>query len=463
MGITSSTGIGSGIDINTLVSQLVKAEGQPTYNAIQRQTDLINTHLSGLGSLKSALSTFETAVSKLKDSNLFKTHAATASDESILKVTSGSGSAAGGHSIEVVNLAKEQNLISTTGYSSSSSPVTTTGGTLNFSYPSGSQKTAFTVTIAANATLADVRSAINSAAGNDGVTASIINAGTSAAPISKLVLTSRDTGVSNGFELAVTGGDAGLNLLDTATPSNYSKVAAADATINVDGLVGVTRSSNSISDVLQGITLDLKKEGTVNINVSLDTTAINKTVSDFVTAYNSLHTVARDLGKYGGSKDGSGSGNGALIGDSTLRYINTQIRQSATNVVSSATDDKFNSLALIGVTVDKDGVMALDSTKLKAALAANTQSVSDVFSSADGVATRLDAKLSGLLQSGGTFEVQQKSLNKQLTSLSDKKLAEDDRLASLQKALQRQYIAMDTAVGQFSSTGTFLTNWIKKL
>jgi flagellar hook-associated protein 2 len=466
--ITSSTGLGSGIDIKSLVSQLVTAEGQPVYNAIQRQEDKVNTRLSGLGTLKSALSTFQTAVSKLKDGNLFKTNTVTSSNESILKVTAGAGagSVAGAHAIEVTQLAKAQNSIATTEYANSSSVVTATAGTLDFTYAAGSTKTAFSVNIGASASLADVASAINGAAGNNGVTASIVNVDsvTPGTTVSRLVLTSKDTGVANGFSLAVTGGDAGLNALNTATPANYTTVAAVDAKINVDGLAA-TRSSNTISDVLQGVTFNLQAAAvgtTVNVNVNLDNTAISKSVSDFVTAYNNLHTATVGLGKYGGSNDGSGSGNGALLGDATLRYVTTQVRQDSANVVSSVTGN-YNSLAMIGVTIDKDGVMALDSSKLNAALSANLQSVSDVFSSSNGVATKLDTRLTGLLQSGGPLDSQQTSLNKQLTVLKSRRTDEEGRLADLQKSLQKQFIAMDTLVGQFKSTSTFLTNWISKL
>jgi flagellar hook-associated protein 2 len=132
------------------------------------------------------------------------------------------------------------------------------------------------------------------------------------------------------------------------------------------------------------------------------------------------------------------------------------------NVVSSATGN-YNSLAMIGVTIDRNGVMALDSAKLNVALTGNLQSVSDVFSSTNGVATRLDTRLTGLLQSGGPLDTQQTSLNKQLTSLERRRADVQTRLDSLQKSLQKQFIAMDTLVGQFKSTGDYLTNWMSKL
>lgn len=463
MSISSSTGIGSGIDINGIINQLIKAEGQPQFDAITRQETAANSRLSGLGSLKSALSSFQTAVQKLKDPNLFKATQAVSANTAIFTSTAGVGAVPGTHTVEVTQLAASQQSITSTEYSGSGAAASVNGGTLNFTYPVGSAKTAFSVTIGANATLANVRDAINGAAGNNGVTASIINVNSTVTPgttISKLVLNSKDTGTANGFSVGVTTADAagtGLNVLDTATPANYSTVAAADANIKVDGLAA-TRSSNTISDVLPGVTLNLQSAavGTVvNLGVTLDTTAISKTIGDFVTAYNSFNTTTHSLGKYGGTS--AGSTNGALLGDATLRNVTSQLRQDTSTPVTSATSG-YNSLAMIGISIDKTGVMSLDSTKLTAALTANLSAVSDVFTSTNGVATRLDTRLTQYLQSGGSLDSQQTSLNKQLKSFTAKRADVQSRLDSLQASMLKQFTAMDTVVGRLKSTSTYLTN-----
>jgi flagellar hook-associated protein 2 len=208
--------------------------------------------------------------------------------------------------------------------------------------------------------------------------------------------------------------------------------------------------------VLQGVTLNVQALSTapVTVNLTLDNTAINKTIADFVTAYNSLHTTTKSLGSYAGKV--SGATNGPLLGDSTLRSISTQLRQDTSNSVTSATSS-YNSLAMIGISINKDGVMALDSTKLNTALASNLSAVSDVFSSSNGVATRLDSKLTEYLQSGGSLDSQQTSLGKKLTSYGVQRTAVQLRLDNLQKGLQKQFIAMDLAVGQFKATSTYLT------
>ncbi len=468
MSIVSSTGLGSGMDINGIVGQLIKAEGQPQFDAITKQETSTKARLSGLGSLKSALSSFQTAVRKLKDGSLFKATQAVSSNTAIFTTTAQAGAVPGKHTVEVNRLATSLKTIVDAEYANTAAPATDgiTGGTLNFSYQAGSAKTAFSVAIGASATLANVRDAINSAASNNGVTASIVNVDSTVTPgttISKLVLTSKDTGMANAFKLEVAGGDAVLSELDNS--AQYT-AAEADVDVNgnqmlnawikVDGL-NVRSSTNTITDVLPGVTLNLQSAAigtTVNLDVSLDTTTINKTITDFVTAYNSLHTTTNSLGSYGGSA--SGATNGPLLGDSALRNITNSLRQNTTDPVTSAASN-YNSLAMIGITIDKSGVMALDSTKLNKALESNLSAVSDVFSSTNGVAVRLDDKLSVYLQSGGALDSRQTSLNKTLTSLGNQRTNVQLRLDSLQKGLQKQFIAMDLAVGQFKQTASFLT------
>ncbi|BBL59948.1 flagellar filament capping protein FliD [Methylomonas koyamae] len=467
MSIVSSTGLGSGIDIQSLVTQLATAETQPQLNAIQRHRDTASARLSGLGTLKSALSDFQTAINALKDGSAFRAHTSSSSDESKLKITADAYAATGTYSLEITQLAKAKKAVANVEFTGGVTSALNSG-TLSFSAASGDS---FDITVdSSNNTLEKLRDAINKADGNTFVSASIVNVdnATHTGTVSKLVLTAKNTGTASGFTVSGTddgtiGGNVSLSQLSDANLD--IKTPAQDAVISIDGQVA-TRSSNSITDVLPGVTLNLAAQTEVNtpvtINVGIDNDAIANSINAFVTAYNKLNSTVKNLGKYGGSTDGSGSGNGALIGDSTLRYVATQIRQNTTGTVSSASGN-FNSLAMIGVSIDKAGVMSLDSAKLKTALAANFQSVSDVFSSTDGVATRLAGKLSGLLQSGGSIDSQQTSLNKTISKLDDQKDDVNVRFQRVQAALQKQFIAMDSAVGQFKSTGSFLTNWINSL
>jgi flagellar hook-associated protein 2 len=191
--------------------------------------------------------------------------------------------------------------------------------------------------------------------------------------------------------------------------------------------------------------------------VSLNTSSISGVVSNFVSAYNNLQNTTQSLGAFGGS----GGTNGPLIGDATLEYATTQVRELSTAVVSSASGN-YNSLAMIGITVNQDGVMSLDSTQLTAALTANIQSVSNVFSSTDGVAVQLNNTLTNLLQAGGPISSQTTSLNSQLSSLQKQATNENVLMDSYQAQLQQQFSNMDSIVGQYNDSATFLSNWIKQ-
>jgi flagellar hook-associated protein 2 len=462
MAITSSLGIGSGMDINSIVTQLVAAEGQPAIGAITRKEGEANDRLSALGRLKSSLSDFRTATGKLNELGAFSTHKATSKNEDILAVTSGFGAAAGSYSLEVQQLAEAHKLTSN-GYSGYSDVVGS--GILTLSVAGND----FSVTLDdTNNTLQGVRDAINKESDNSGVNASIINVDDGVGgTVSKLVLTSKNTGTANNISITATEDPVvpGLsNLVYDPVGSGVTNLteqnAAQDAKVLVDGQIA-TRGSNSIDDIIQGVTLDLKTAatGTVfNVDVTLDEESIKKVTEGFVSAYNGLMSIVKDLGKF----DSEGDKSGALIGDSTLRNVQSQMRQAVSNTVSSASSG-YNSLAMIGISMDREGVMSLNSSDFSDALKDNLNAVSDVFSSSDGVAARLDTRLDQYLSSGGTFDLQTKSLNKQLSKLSDDRDTVAIRLDNLERTLMKQFIAMDVAVGQFQSTGAYLAQQMANL
>jgi flagellar hook-associated protein 2 len=322
----------------------------------------------------------------------------------------------------------------------------------------------FSITLdGTNNTLEGVRDAINTASDNSSVNASIINVDDGAGgTVSKLVLTSEETGTANSIEVSASGSGGLSDLSYSAGGSGgmTQQHEAKDAIIMVDGQQA-TRSSNSITDVIQGVTLDLKTSEvgkTFDLNVSLDEENIKEVTDAFVAAYNGLMSIVKDLGRY----DPESEEAGALVGNSTLRSVQSQLRQAVGDSVSSATSD-FNSLAMIGITIDRTGVMALNDSEFSDALSSNRNAVSDVFSSENGVAARLDTRLDQYLQSGGTFDLQTKSLNNQLSRYSDDRDSVQLRLDNMEQVLMRQFIAMDVAVGQFQSTGSYLAAQLANL
>ncbi|MEQ1635802.1 MAG: flagellar filament capping protein FliD [Methylococcales bacterium] len=453
MAISASLGVGSGIDINGLVKQLVTADGQPAFNALDRQESTAKARLSALGKLKSALSDFQTAAKKLNMPATFKTQQATSSNETLATAKASLGAVSGSYAVEVIQLAKPQKSVTVAEFTDLNAAVGE--GTLDFTVGT---KTPFSVTInATNNTLAGIRDAINSSTANNGVSASIINVDKAGGgTISKLVLSAKEPGTANSFVVAGTAsGGAGNGLSQLFTPQLNQLNAGLDAIIKVDGQTA-TRSTNSLSDVIPGVTLDLKSAPAVatpfDVNIALDTKSITEVTTGFVDAYNKLQTVMKDLGKY----DPATKAAGALVGDSTLRNVQAQIRQATGSPVTSATSTT-NTLSMIGINIDRTGVMSLDSTKFEKIMNTNLSALNEIFTSTDGVAIRLNNTLTQSLQSGGTLDGQTTALNSRMKSITDGRDRVQRRLDNLEKTLLKQFTSMDSAVGKFKATGTYLT------
>lgn len=451
MSISASAGVGSGIDINGLVSQLVQADGQPALNALNKKESSAKTRLSALGTFKSALAEFQTAVKKLSDGSAFKTQQVASSNEAFATVKTGTGAVSGSYAIEVMQMAKPQKNIGSVGYATATTPAITTAGALHFNSVNG--KPAFDINLATGDNLANVRDKINTDTNaiSNGIQASIINVDNgSGGTVSKLVLSSKNPGTANSFEVSSATGPATLLGLGE-TPTS----AALDAKIKVDGQIA-SRSTNTLTDVIPGVTIDLKSVPTTatpfNIDVTLDTKSIKDAGQGFVDSYNKLQAVMKDLSKY----DAATKKAGALNGDSTLRDVQTQIRGAVGSIVSSA-GSTTNSLALIGMSIDKVGVMSLDSTKFDKVMNTNLNALSQVFSATDGVAAKLEAKLSVKLQSGGVFDTQTNNLNANLKTITKDRENVQYRLDKLEKTLLKQFQAMDSTVGKFKGTGSFLS------
>ena len=319
-----------------------------------------------------------------------------------------------------------------------------------------------------NNTLEQLKNAINYNPENKKlVVASIIQTDSTTTPgtlVSKLVLTALSSGLDKGFTIDASLGDARLaldpikapsNFITTTTVSNFDTTEAANAS---DGGQSVTRSSNTISDAIPGVTLNLLTTGTSNIDVSADSSNVSKKISTLADAYNKLNDTLKQLTNYVGPGD---SANGPLLGDSTVQAVIAQVKAIINGNVSSATGN-YKSLNELGFSFDKTGVMSIDTSKLQSALSSDLTSVGNIFSSTNGIATQLNSKLTQYLDAKGAISTAQDTLNKTLTDLTKQKADVQKRLDATQKTLQAQFIAMDQAVAQFKNTGTFLTQSLSK-
>jgi flagellar hook-associated protein 2 len=454
----TATGIGSGLDVNSIVKTMVAAEGDPKKAQLSQRESDFKAKISALGSIKSAMTEFQKALDGLKSVSSFQLRSATSSNMDIVKVSATASAVAGQYSVEVLQLAQAQKLASG-GFADANAVVGE--GTLTIASASGS----FSVTIdAGNSTLAGIRDAINGAADNIGVTASIANVDDGAGgTVSRLVLTSTQTGTAHAVTLSTADSDGndtdGSGLSRLASPNLQELVAAQDAQFKLDGMT-VTRSGNTITGAVDGLTFDLQKAEpgtTVSVGVSVDNESIAKNVQSFVDAYNKLQDTLKKVGSYV-----EGGNSGALLGDAMLRSLTARIRSEVTNTVASA-PDSYNSLALVGVAVDRYGKMSLDRSKMDAAMAADPNAVAAVFANPDGVAGRVGGFMKDYLQTDGILDQRTKGLNRSIRDISDQRERLDVRLASLEARLFRQFNAMDGLVAQLNATGASLKSQLSAL
>ncbi|SCY07443.1 flagellar hook-associated protein 2 [Nitrosospira sp. Nl5] len=392
MGI-SAPGVGSNLDVNGIVSQLMAVERRPLTLLAQREADF-QAKLSAFGTLKGALSAFQTAMQGLADGTKFQAGTASAADVSVLTAAASGKVVPGSYSVEVQQLAQQQKIHSD-GFASTSSAVGSGTLTIQYgTYDSGantftlnSEKSAQTVTIDPSSnTLSGVRDAINAA--NIGISATIINDGTS----DRLVVTGKDTGAANSFRITASDDD-GANL-DTAGLSriafdptaavgsgkNLTQVQTAqDAKLEIDG-IAISKLSNTITDAIEGVTLNLLKTNTGSptmLNVARDSAGVKASVEAFVKSFNSVNQTLTSLSAYNAA-----TGQGAILqGDSATMSIQSWIRSTLSASVSGISDSasSITSLSQIGVAFQKDGTLALDSVKLQTALDNNFDDIAGLF------------------------------------------------------------------------------------
>ncbi len=445
----SSSGIGSGVDIGSLINQLIKAEGEPTLKRLQTKEANYQAEISGFGSLKGALSSFQSSLAGLKDISAFQARSATSSDQTIFSTSADSTAAAGSYGIEVVALAAAQKLVSKDGYFSSADD-TVGEGTLTFTQGSDS----FNVTVEATDTLEEVRDAINNASDNSGLTAAIINISETE---SKIVFTATDTGLDN--TISITANDTGdglhtdANGLSRLVNANLTEQAtAADGKIKVDGQL-ISSENNTFSGVIEGVTINAIDVGAdETLTLALDKGAVTAKINSFISSYNGLASTLSSLASFNPDTNVAGT----LLGDSTLRAVEESLRRtvySATPGLSTA----FSSLAEIGITTGDDGNLSLDSAELNAILASNFDDLGGLFAGENGLATKLDNLINNYVKSDGLIDSRTDGLKVRIDDITDEREQLEYRLTNLEARLLKQFTAMDLLVNSLQNQSSFLT------
>ncbi len=449
-----SSGIGSGLDIAGIVQQLVAAEGQPVETRLGQQEVRAQSKLSAFGSLKSALADVRDQLDILKNPSEFLVRAAASSNEGVFTASTTTSALPANYSLEVLQLAQAQKLTSGA-FTDADAAVGT--GTLTL----GVGETSIDIEITAeNNSLAGIRDAINGAGDNPGVSATIVNADSG----SYLILTADDTGAENSITLTQAGGDGGLAALEYDPGNGLTALtesqAAQDALIRIDGF-DVASSTNTIDGAVEGVSISvtgLTSGGGETLSIVNDTEAVKGIVNTFVESYNALMSTLDSLTAFNAETETAAP----LLGDSTVRSIRDQIRREMSTAVSDSTLP-FNSLSDVGIEVQLDGKLSVNDTRLSTVLGQDFSRFGQLFAVEDGFGTRLFDLTDGFLDTDGIIETRTQGLNTQIDGIADQRESLNERLASLEQRLLRQFNALDSLLAQLSSTSNFLTQQLNSL
>lgn len=474
MATISSLGLGSGLDVESIITKLVALDQQPIAD-INKKTTSLKTQLSTYGQIQSALSTLRDASAKLTNPDTWAGTKSTVSDATAITATASSGAAVGNVSIEVSRLAQAQTLASGT---LSGSTATVGQGTLTIelgtwgsdgnggsTFTSKDGKSPVTITIGPGQDqLGQVRDQINAA--NAGVIAAVVTDASG----SRLTLTSRDTGETNAFRVSVNDADGnatdntGLSQLAYDRGNSVNQMSqtlpAVNARAKLNGL-DISSESNSLNSAIDGLNiLLLKVTPPVTISISQDADAIKKAVSDFTTAYNAVNQLLRAQTKY----DAASKTAAPLQADSAAIGLNNRLRGIAGGATSLG--GSLSRLSDIGLAPGADGNLPTSSTKLDKALTnigdlkAFFMGVDSTEDSNSGFATRMRAMVDQVLSVDGSVSTRQKGIQTLIDSNGKRVDQLTDRSAANETRLRAQYAALDTKMSQLSSLSNYMTQQI---
>lgn len=416
----TAAGVGSGIDVEGIISQLMELERAPV-NALDAKRQRLDVELSAFGSVKSAMNELSTAARALGEATSFGAYVASSSDEEVFTADAGGSAASEAHEIEVLSLASAHRVASS-GYASADAAVTDGTWTLSSSGES------FDVVMAGGQTLTELRDAINDSEDNDVMVASILNVDGS----SHLVLNAKESGASGTIGVASPGGAT----FDEIRP-------ALDASLEVDGF-SVTSASNTVSGVIEGVTLNLVGEGTGTIDTTRDTESLRESMDTFVAQYNAMRDKLTEMA------------DGQLQGDRLPRDAELRLRSVFSLPISTDGGQSITPLEL-GFTFDKYGVLSIDEARLVKAQEAGLERFVDVFTRADeGFGAQMVAALDDFTRAGGLIGDREDGIGNRRASLDGQIERYDFRLEQTETRYRRQFTVMDRMVSDLQSTSSFL-------
>jgi len=446
-GSLSAPGIGSGLNVSSIVSALVAARKAASQDQITTRTTQTTNLLKGLSSLNTSLGAIQTALATLSSASTFNSFTSTLTPQggssSIGTATTMSSAHAGSYTVSVSQLATAQKRASNV--VAANTPVGQ--GTLNIKVGSSSMNLA----VSATDSLSTIATAINNSSSNPGVTATIVNGANG----QQLMLSSSKTGVANAFSISAdaTSSSGLLNLANTLNTAGSNE--AQDAKLTLDN-IPVTSPSNTVTGMMDGVTLNLTGTGTNMLTVAQDNTAATNAIQGLVDAYNDYVSNASSLSSF----DTTTGVAGVLLGDNTLTSLQRQIGSVLSGSVKG---NALGTLTNVGITRNADGTLNLDTSKLASAFQSNPGAVQDLFNGPNGYATNLGTSIGTYANQGGIISSRMDSLQDTLNQLGQQQTSLNARMATYQSQLQQQYTALDTLMSSLNNTSSYLTTALAQL
>lgn len=440
MGDLKLPGVGSGFPIQSFVDATVNAERAPKEQLLNKRATDINVKLSSYASLGIVLDNFKASLAKLGGAEAFQKRSVSFSESGFVSAKADQNAVAGSYTLVVEQLAQAHKV------SSQSIDKETKLGAGSLDIKMGEQS--FSVAIdQSKSTLAEIAQAINSAEGNKGVKATVVNDDDGA----RLVLFSEKTGTDHQLEIGVRG-DAGGNGLSRLLDANGKLAevqAAKNAELTIDG-ARVTSQSNEIKDAIAGVTLNIDKSNTeekpsTRLTIGYDKSAVESNVKSFVEAFNKVVSTVNSLTSYNADTKQAG----ALNGDPSTRTLMTQLRRMLSEPVEGA-QAPLQSLADLGMTTNKDGTIALDEARMQKQVSENFEKVGALFAGDKGLSKQLSTMVDEFGGKNGIFAQRTESLNGQMKKLEKEKASFDDYMEQYEARVYKQFSAMDMVVSQMN-------------
>lgn len=450
MATTSSLGIGTGVDLQSMLTKLMAAERAPI-DVLTTRITAANSKISLYGTLKSKLDALKTAADTLQFPSRLSATAATSSDTAVLGAAADFTASKGSYAVTVTQMATAQKSFS------QAYDVGTTFGQGTLDFVVGGTPHSIDLTDQSSYTLQEILGKINDA--DIGVTATLVS-GTAG---DRLILTGSETGTAHGFTFTTTIAppdsvpsgtpQASLDALDTAP--ELATAVAQDGEITIDGIPS-SSSTNTFTSAVNGLTFTAVKLGSATVTVDTDSTKIVAAAQALVDGYNATVTLVKSNSSY----DLATKTAQALNGDSAARSLLTVLTNTRTTVPSELSSAAIQSLSALGITIQQSGLLTLDTATLKTAISTSS---SDVTQTLGAYGKAFSNSIDAMLNTGGLVTNRVDSLNTSVKTFKDSQAALEIRVAAIEKRYRAQFTALDKLVSSMQTTSSYLTQQLAAL